>query len=204
MDPKPYPLHWPESIRRTRIPKRSRFKANAKGENRNLVYAELNRMKATHIVISTNIRLRADGEFRASENPDNWDHGVAVYFRRRGHMTVIACDQYDLVGDNLRAIAKTLEAMRAVERYGSQQLADQMFSAFTALPPAQEGAAPKMRHWREVFGIGEDMVREDALDLVETRYKRYVKECHPDRHGGGDFKMMELNGAIKMAREDLR
>lgn len=156
---------------------------------------ELDRMRATHVVVSSNVLTRGGVG-------DIDDPGVAVYFRRRGQAITIACDHYKHAADNAYAIAKTIEALRAIERHGSATLADQAFSAFRELPPAANGA-PKSRHWREVLDVPDGIDRAAQLDLAELRYKRAARAAHPDR-GGTDDAMAELNGAIARAREDLR
>lgn len=78
-----YPLYWPEGWKRTRFPDYSRFKTGF-GAARKFLFEELGRMGATHIVLSTNIPLRNDGMPRANMAPGGGDHGVAVYFKRKG------------------------------------------------------------------------------------------------------------------------
>jgi hypothetical protein len=53
---------------------------------------------------------------------------------------VFACDKYDVVRDNFTAIAKTLEALRGIERWGAGELMDRAYSGFAQLPAkASEG-----------------------------------------------------------------
>jgi hypothetical protein len=115
---------------------------------------------------------------------------------------VIACDQYTTAADNAYAIAKTIEALRAVERHGSSTLGDQAFSAFKELP-AGTTEGPKVRHWREVLGVPDTVDRATQLDLAELYYKRLLSKAHPDR-GGSEEAMHELSGAISRAREELK
>lgn len=75
------------------------------------------------VVISTNARRLKRGELSAAEM--QWHHddpGVAVYFYRKDKPTCIACDRYDRIWKNLRAVQRTIEAMRAIERYGGTGL----------------------------------------------------------------------------------
>lgn len=209
MNPTTRPLCWPAHLPRARNRVASKFgRREIRGtivpqrQQRSLRFtegeaellAELERMKATHVVVSSNVITR-------SGRGDLDDPGVAVYFRRRGQAMAIACDHYTTAADNAYAIAKTIEALRAIERHGSSTLADQAFSAFRELPPAD--SAPAARHWREVLDVPDGIDREAQLDLAELRFKRGVAKVHPDR-GGSDGAMAELNGAIARAREELR
>lgn len=84
-------------------------------------------------VISTNIELRIDGLPYSRQRPIS-DHGVAVYFTRNGRQMVFACDRWDKIEHNMRAITKTIEAMRGIERWGSSDLMERAFAGFEALP----------------------------------------------------------------------
>jgi hypothetical protein len=208
MNPTTRPLCWPEHIKRARLRARSSFGRKERAAHggtrmRSLRFTEaerelldeLDRLKATHVVVSSNVVTRGS-------LGDIHDPGVAVFFRRRGQAQVIACDQYTTAADNAYAIAKTIEALRAIERHGSATLGDQAFSAFKELP-AGAGDAPRVRHWREVLGVPDNVDRAVQLDLAEMYYRRSVAKAHPDR-GGTHEAMQELNGAIARAREELR
>src|ERR1700743_3586853 len=105
MSAEAYPLYWPEGWKRSRSHEHSRFKTGF-GAARNLLFAELNRMGARKVILSTNIPLRNDGLPRANTRPDGGDSGVAVYFQRNGKDMVFACDKYRETCDNIYAIAK--------------------------------------------------------------------------------------------------
>ncbi len=108
-----YPRYWPEGCKRTESWRRNRarFKTGF-GAARNLLFAELGRMGASEIILSTSIPLRNDGLPRANVKPDDGDTGVAVYFMRKKKPMVFACDKFDRSEDNIYAIAKTIDAMR--------------------------------------------------------------------------------------------
>jgi hypothetical protein len=69
------------------------------------------------------------------------------------------------------------------------------FTGFLALPPAG-------RPWRQVFGFGGEAL--PVITIVEQRYKALAFEHHPDRNGGDETKMKELNNAISEARRELQ
>jgi hypothetical protein len=78
-----YPLSWPDGWVRTRTEHR-RPNSNWKkpfGAYRDELIAEVERMKATSLVLSTNVPLNLRGLPREGYNPP--DPGVAVYFTRK-------------------------------------------------------------------------------------------------------------------------
>jgi hypothetical protein len=197
-----YPLSWPAGRPRTKFPKASRFGKSSwingefrntltTGRARDLVVSELNALGAKHVVISTNIPLRNDGMFRAAAN-EPADSGVAVYFTLRGRQMVFACDQWETVKENAWAIAKTIEALRGIERWGSGDMLERAFTGFAALPGAVS------RTWRDVLEVS----FEATFAEVRKRYLTLSKERHPD-YGGDEKQMAELNAAYEQAEREM-
>ncbi len=184
--PEAFPLQWPAGKARTKNPTRSKFKTGF-GAARNHLSEELRRLGAQRIVLSTNVPLRNDGQPRA--NVTVHDSGIAVYFTRRGKQTCFACDRWLTVAENLYAVAKTIEALRGIERWGGGDAVDQAFLGFASLPAAS---------WRSVLGV---MPGESLAD-VELRYKTAARVAHPDAGGSAD-RMAALNASILEARKEL-
>lgn len=175
-----YPLTWPSGWPRARSPERSRFDVTL-GAARDGLVGQIRLMGGTHIVLSTNLRVRNDGLPLAKQGQPI-DKGVAVYFLRRGRQMVFACDRWDKVEDNIRAIEKTIEAMRGIERWGASEMMERAFQAFEALP------APKSP-W-DVLGV-----RQGAKpDEINAAYRAKARSAHPDA-GGSEAAMSELNRA---------
>ena len=131
------------------------------------------------IVISSNLTLRNDGLPYANQRaPD--DPGVAVYFTYKGKQRVFACDRFRKVEHNIRAIGKTIEALRGIERWASSEMMDRAFTGFDALPPPdeQEGG---VRLWWQVLGVTPEASRE----TVQAAYRRLRGQYHPDRGESG-------------------
>lgn len=99
---------------------------------------------------------------------------------------VFACDQYDAPHKNMRAIGKTIEAIRGIERWGSSDMMERAFSAFEALPPPASDDAG----WWSVLGVTRSASRSD----IEQAYRDLAKRHHPD-HGGSPDAMAKLNAA---------
>lgn len=186
-----FPLAWPDGHPRTEphMRQRARFKVTA-GRARDDLVEELRRLGARYIVISTDVPLRRDGLPYAGGDPE--DTGVAVYFDLDGEQHVLPCDRWNTVGDNLQALAKTVEAMRGIERWGTGGMMRRAFSAFKALP-----AAP--REWWHVLGVS----RVSSLAVVKDRYRELAREAHPDTPTGSHEQMSRLNAAMAAAEQEL-
>lgn len=195
-----YPLAWPTGWTRTLRHRRQRaaFSTKSTSDGRVTVFnatqrleGELDRLGASAAVLSTNVQLRLDGRPRSDMEPD--DVGVAVYFRFKGKATVMACDKWDRVGDNIAALAAHIDALRRIDRYGVGTL-EQALAGYKALP------ADSAADWRQVFGFAPNSV--PTLDQLDTAYKTLAKERHPDK-GGSDEAMFHLNRAHDFALAEL-
>lgn len=111
-----YPLAWPAGWPRTPHHKRTSGAFNSTFNKTMIeVRNEVGRLGGRYIIISSDIPLRQDG-FPYASSPEPKDPGIAVYFEKGGKQRVFACDQYDKAWKNLRAIQKTIEAIRGIER----------------------------------------------------------------------------------------
>jgi len=188
-----YPLYWPEGWKRSRYTERSKFKTGF-GAARNLLFAELARMGASNIILSTSIPLRNDGLPRANMRPDGGDTGVAVYFERKQKPMVFACDKYDRSEDNIYAIAKTIDAMRGIERWGASDMMERAFSGFKALNSENEGES-----WWSILGCAATSTAAE----IDHAYKTQLRNCHPDV-GGSHETMTKLNIARDQALSQFK
>jgi hypothetical protein len=152
--------------------------------------SELRKLNATDVVLSTNVPTRLDGFPRSSAPPPD-DEGVAVYFSVKKKKHVLASDKWDRVADNIVAVAKHIEALRGMERWGVGSL-EQAFAGYAALPASTS-------HWSSVLGLSEN---EATVDAVQSRYRKLAHERHPDR-GGSNDSMQELTQARDAAMEYL-
>ena len=193
-----FPLHWPAGRPRTEPHWRehARFDTSM-ARARDAVVLEIERLTGTrrygdaNIVISTNVELRQDGLPYANRRAPA-DTGVAVYFTHRGRQLCFACDRWIRIEDNMQAIAKTIEALRGIERWGTGDMLEAAFTGFVALPaPGAE------KHWRDVLGPCL------TIDDARAAYRRAAAVAHPDR-GGSDTQMAELNRAWEQAQQALR
>lgn len=187
-----YPLHWPLGRPRSSINRDAAFRDGNVGGRRvsiSIAYerlqTELDALGAGSVILSTNIELRLDGRPRGGSG-EPVDRGAALYFNLRGKDTVLACDRWDRVADNVVAIAKHIEALRGMDRWGVGTL-EQAFAGYQALPAPEQ--------WWQVLGCQ----AETPLATVEQVYRKLALKAHPD-HGGSDAAMARLNAALAQAR----
>ncbi len=185
-----YPLRWPLGYPRTKYPKLSPFKKTRYDYDlgktlrrtleaeRTFLRTELRLLKAKNVVVSTDIPLRQDGEFYSQRrNPD--DPAIAVYFVLGDQQKVIACDAWNNIQDNIRAIARTIKNLRGLDRYKCTDIMKGVFSGLEErmLPAAGEGSGAA---WWDVLEI--DMGA--SADEIDRAFKRLAKLHHPDVPGG--------------------
>lgn len=196
-----YPLFWPVGYSRERWPSTSRFGTVSFERARSAIFHELKlldyAMRPDNIILSTNIPLRQDGfPYASMRQPE--DKGVAVYFPYKKEAVVLCCDQWNRVEHNLWAVAKTIEAMRGIERWGVSDFLKHSFQGFNALPPKQQ--APAKREWWRVFDY-QACPGKASWDLagVNAQYKSLAKTRHPDT-GGSVAAFQELSQAYQEAK----
>jgi hypothetical protein len=199
-----YPLQWPTGRKRTERYHRERAKFDVTfARARDNIIKEVQMLAGGRFaadpltVISTNIALRRDGLPLAGQRaPD--DPGVAVYFTYKKRQMSFACDRWEKIEHNMQAIAKTIEALRGIARWGTGDMLEAAFTGFTALPPPT--AAGTKRPWREVLGYIPHAIV--TADMLRSRYRELASLHHPDR-GGDPAKMAELNAARDEALKEI-
>lgn len=184
-----FPLQWPHGRPRSKYRHASTFRVTpAKAYDE--MMDELERFGAKSVVVSTNIPLRRDGTpYRDGLNDRLADPGVAVYFMKGKRQVCLPCDAYSLPWENCRAIGKAVEALRTMERHGAQQILDQAFEGFVALPPPADGA--KAPDWWDVLGVSQTATEEEVREAWRAK-------C---REAGG--ATVELNAARDAAMIDI-
>lgn len=200
MSSRAFPLQWPEGWKRTAVMARRRapYKVTPERALDEMLHSlKLLGADKRTIIVSSNVPVRNDGmpyaSYRAPEDP-----GVAVYWNTKAlGERVIACDRWDGVHANIRAIGLAVDGLRAMDRAGATQILERAFSAFAALPPAS--AAPVMRPWWEVFGMPQELLGSLSLAMVEARYRELAAKAHPDT-GGSQEAIVELSLAREQAR----
>ncbi len=190
-----YPLHWPQGFPRAKSRSPSKFKATVSSAL-DFVEEELRRFgndtgkRVDALVISTNYSL-------SDRNPK--DPGVAAYFRWDNIDVCIPADQYSRIEENLQAIARVIEAQRAILRHGGLNIVRAAFRGFAALPPPKGPDGQLERPWWMAMGFDST----PTLPEAEARYRELVKSSHPDR-GGDAAQFNVITDAMRKAREELK
>lgn len=165
------------------------------GDTVDLLGREIDYLDGTQCVLEADFRegdLRRDGLPRANARRPEFP-GVKVSFNtpRLGRLEY-ATDAYELWQHNVRAIALSLEALRAVDRYGTTS-GRQQYTGFRALgagPTAMPAAAPMGPvDAREFIRLHSGMgLRGDDRD----RYRAAARRLHPDAGGStADFQRLQ-------------
>lgn len=182
--------------------------------DRDEVIHRLNR-RGTNVVVTTGLPINSRGLPDASaRNPS--DPGVAVWWVERGRERVMACDRWNYVSENMRAVNLSLQALAGLDRWGAAEMVERAFSGFAALPPgsgADVGVVPaEPINWRKVLEIDEEGVKsvmgaaystEMLLQIVKKKYRVLVSQVHPDRGGQDAERVVELNEAMGAAEGEL-
>lgn len=190
-----YPLSWPEGWSRTLSRERVKapYKVTIDKARKDLQY-ELRMLGAEDVVISSNVPLRKDGQLHGkAREPD--DPGVAVYWTLDGQPQVMACDKWDLVRSNLRAVGLAIGALRMLERTGASEIMQRAFRGFAALP-----SSGGSEHWRSVLGI--DPTAPVDRGTIQRAWREQVHRHHPD-HGGSSARLIEINRAKEQALREI-
>jgi hypothetical protein len=197
---------WPGEHTRRRRP--SPFRAGY-ADTMTLLRTELERAGARDVTVKLAVsaaEIRRDGLPYANARPAH--PGVILAFRKADLPLVFPCDTYPEWEANLRAIALSLEALRAVDRYGVTRRAEQ-YRGWAELPPPAAGivtppppvtadeaaafvatqAAPLVGQITDpdlrvrATAAGASIVLRDA-DVFRVLARLAAKRLHPDANGG--------------------
>jgi hypothetical protein len=187
--PAAFPLQWPDRFPRARSRDRGAFKVTLSAALKNVessltLFAKNSGKKLEGVTISSNVTLGAS-------KPQ--DPGVAVWFTWDGIGVCVAVDRYATVEANLQAIHHIIEARRVELRHGTLALVRASFAGFIALP------APKVKDWWEVL----EVPRESSMERVQATYRMLAAIHHPDKDGGSEAKMAEINAAWERAKKEI-
>src|ERR1043166_2162657 len=174
------------------------------GKTLDLLSYELGRLDAFSVVIQIDLmphEFRIDGWPKGKARPAF--PGVVVSFSSPTGAMSFPCDRYTRWEDNLRAIALSLEALRAVDRYGVTRRAEQ-YRGFTKLAAAgsdqmtREGAAALLAHLAGDKQL-EPLLLSRDVDAIEYAYNLARRSAHPDV-GGSHEAFVQLQHARELLR----
>lgn len=174
-----YPLNWPPGRPRAGYRQSAPFRVTL-GRSIQEVQLEVKRLGGIELILSTNMPLRKDG--LPYTKYTIYDPGAAVYFTYKKRQVCFACDRWNSLEANMRAIVKTIEALRGIDRWGSGDMVEQAFTGFAQI------AAPEQPF--QVLGVKHDATQDE----IEDAYRRLAAKHHPDRGGDSDT-MARINSA---------
>ncbi len=187
---------WIGPVTRNRQPAH-RFRA-AWQDTLDLIGKETAALGARVVVIQVDVAegdLRRDGMLRA--NAKVGFPGVRVSFDSRHGPLTYATDTYTEWRANVRAIALSLQALRAVDRYGVSKSGEQ-YRGWAAI---ESGSEPLMSDAAARFiaqQAGGGFEPADVLGDLEVRARAYraaARRLHPD--AGGDPEDFKRLGAAR-------
>lgn len=163
-----------------------------------LLGREIDHLHGRDIVIEVDVEerhIRLDGMLRSDARAAS--PAVVVAFETTQHGPMLyRCDRYTRgwrTGgadwqENVRAIALTLQSLRAVDRYGATETGQQ-YAGFKALPAGHAMPASHMTSdeaWAILGSFGRGTIAEQRAnpDGLPAAYKKARIFAHPDRHGG--------------------
>lgn len=143
-------------------------------------------------VLSSDLRL--DGRLRAGGKP--WHVGMLVRFTTPMGELRFASDQYVTQAHNLRAVALTLEALRAVDRWGATH--GREYSGFLAIESGIALGSSRPFHDRaSAIEWLRELVGGHSAASPATLIREAQRTHHPDR--GGDASIMaDVNAAAAL------
>ena len=109
----------------------------------------------------------------------------------------MCCDKYEKVYENIYALAKGIEALRGMERWGVNDFIERAFTGFTALPPSM--IVPYKKPWWDVLGINKGSNEQQ----IKEAYHRKAQDTHPDKGGTHDM-FVEVGIAYEEGMESLK
>lgn len=176
---------WPGKATANR--KRSTFRAGYTATLK-LLRTELGLLAAKNVVVQIALDqrdIRLDGMPRADAKAPRHP-GVILSFDSKHGPLSYPCDRFDAWEDNLRAIALSLEHLRAVDRYGVTKRGEQ-YQGWASLPP------PSTKHdsswaWSVLASLSGAPVSECKAD-PKAAYRKAAMDHHPDR--GGDAELFK-------------
>lgn len=193
---------WPGKPTASWARKAGTFKAGW-SSTLDLLARELNHLRAKDISLEAFFLpkdIRNDGWPKSSARPTQ--PGVVLSFSTKRGRIVMPCDRYTGWESNLRAIALTLEHLRAVERYGVTTDEQEQYTGWLKLPAAsavdeKTELAKVLIHHASVSHAPSQVVSEQRL--FDSVWREAARRTHPDTGGDStDFhRVMNARDRLK-------
>lgn len=185
-----FPLHWPDGRPRVKVRHVAPFRMTL-ARARDHLLSQISLLGGRRVILSSNLELRLDGLPYANQRQPN-DSGIAVYFEYKQKQHCFACDDWSRVEDNIRAIGKTIEALRGIARWGTGDMMERAFQGFIALP------SPAAVPWYIVLGFESE--RDALAQDFDLAAKSLLQRYHPDRESGDEWRFKQIAKARETGR----
>lgn len=143
--------------------------------------------------------IRQDGMLYANARPKS--PGVILSFDTKQGRLAFPCDRFAYFWSNIDAIARSLEDLRRVDRYGVQQ--GKQYTGFKALPE-KTGATLTTAQAAEIIirEAGATSTRPGDLLANATSARDFIRlarnRAHPDRSGGAADRFAAVEEAKRV------
>ena len=192
-------LEWPDGFERTPETDRRRYPGGfevSRTQAFDSILDELEKMDAYNVDVQTQAPHTTKHPHRPYKDRDPDNPAVVVYFERDGQRFAVPCDRWDNLRDNARAIAKYLDAKRAIERYGVSTIDTEMSTQ--ALPSADEEAVVAEEPPHEVLEVASDAGQE----VIEAAARRKAASVHPEKPDGDEEEFIRIQRAKQQLLEE--
>lgn len=191
---------WPGQLHKPGQRRRSQFSASWT-QTQELLERETRMIGGRELVIQLALgdsSIRRDGWPYANAKPDHPGVTVVVPDSNHGRLSW-STDRYLAWQANTRAIALSMEALRAADRHGVMQ--GRQYAGFRELGAGDDdGWAPTVEEAAQYLagvGLGERDAWVDVLTDPNVAYRRAARTLHPDVGGDPDaFRRLEQAKAI--------
>lgn len=182
----PLPPVWPGKATPAYARRRAPFKT-IETKALDLLEREVRMLGGKNVEIAVDVEprhIRNDGKLYANARPRS--PAVVVSFDTKEGRLAFPCDTFGFFWANVDAVARALEALRMVDRYGVQQ--GRQYTGFKALPPA---TAPTMSVEAAALLVGTIASRIPSGILNDRALAREAvriasARSHPDAGGDPD------------------
>lgn len=175
-------LDWPDGFERTEPEDRVRYPGGFEVSRTRAFDSILEQIEkidgAVNIRVETAAPHTSKHPHRPYQDREPDDPGVVAYYDREGQGYAVACDRWDNLRDNARAIALYVDAKRAIERYGVATVGSEFQTQ--ALPSGEDDAIAGEPPPHEVLGVAPDA----DPGVIRAAARELKKQNHPD--SGGD------------------
>lgn len=190
---KPLPAVWPGKATPMYQRKRPQFKT-IWSRALDLLEREIHMLSGKNVEIAVDVderHLRNDGQLRADARPRT--PAVIVSFDARKERLAFPCDTFTFWQENVDAIARALEALRMVDRYGVQT--GKQYTGFKAIPASTEATFTTQAAAEFIQGLTSVNVFEimRVRDSAKSALRIAAAKAHPDSGGSSDqFNRVQL------------